>query len=456
MFSRGDIDGGFGAVPREGLRPRLHPLPLRERRRHPDLDQFTQEVRLASNGGGMSTGSSASTTSTRSLTAETFSFVSLAPGNPQDGYAFQTQDAESYALFGSLDYRRRTTAGPQGRPALHHDEKDFSAERPDPTFQTPTAAPIRVSTDADLVTWDLSATYKASETSTSTAGSPPASARRRSRAASCSAPTSRAASTRHQLRLGGRHRGGSSSRPRSASRASSPTTAAAPQPGRLLVRGRRPAGHRRRRRVQHRHPAQRDTTEGYGLEADIQFAPSSDWLLTLGAATTPPRSTTRTWPSRPAAAAARCSTRSSAALALVDGNPCPTPRSGSSTASSTTADRSARGCSRTPRLGLPRREELLPLRVGGVPGRRLRVGLRLGYAFPDSEVRGRALQPQPLRRGDRPRRHRLQQPHRLHQRAAQGGGRIRRPEAGLVAFRPARDWRSGRPGASCRRDRRKP
>ena len=34
-----------------------------------------------------------------------------------------------------------------------------SAERPDPTFNTPTVAPIRRSTDADFTSWDASATY---------------------------------------------------------------------------------------------------------------------------------------------------------------------------------------------------------------------------------------------------------------------------------------------------------
>ena len=42
-----------------------------------------------------------------------------------------------------------------------NDEKDFSAERPDPTFQLPTFEPITKNTDADNVSWDLSATYKA-------------------------------------------------------------------------------------------------------------------------------------------------------------------------------------------------------------------------------------------------------------------------------------------------------
>ena len=164
MLSRGDIDGGYGAVFAPPSGPGLIPFPSESADGLPDLDQFTQELRLASNNtSGKWDWLGGFYYFDESLTAETFSYDSLAPGNPLDGYATQKQDATSWAAFASIDYRPAERWKLKGGLRYTTDEKDFAAERPDPTFQTPTSAPIRVATDADLVTWDLSATYKATE-----------------------------------------------------------------------------------------------------------------------------------------------------------------------------------------------------------------------------------------------------------------------------------------------------
>jgi len=75
--------------------------------------------------------------------------------------AFQNQEATSYAVFGSLDFHLGEKWDLTAGLRYTNDEKDFSAERPDPTFQLPTFEPITKHTDADNVSWDLSATYKA-------------------------------------------------------------------------------------------------------------------------------------------------------------------------------------------------------------------------------------------------------------------------------------------------------
>jgi iron complex outermembrane receptor protein len=159
MFSRADIDGGFGAVFAPPSGPGFIPFPSETADGIPDLDQFTQEVRLASNSGGEWDWLAGFFYFDESLQADTYSFNSLAPGNPRDGFSFQTQDAESWALFGSLDYRPNESWSLKGGLRYTTDEKEFSAERPDPTFQTPTFRPITANTDADLATWDLSATW---------------------------------------------------------------------------------------------------------------------------------------------------------------------------------------------------------------------------------------------------------------------------------------------------------
>jgi len=166
MYSRGDIDGGYGAVflGEGNYGPGFIPFPSESADGLPYLDQWTQEFRIASNGGGDWNWLAGFFYFNEDLQADTFSYDSLSPGNPQDGYAFQTQEATSYALFGSVDWqvaeRWNLTAGLR----FSSDEKDFSAERPDPTFQTPTVAPILEHVEDDNVSWDLSAVYKASDT----------------------------------------------------------------------------------------------------------------------------------------------------------------------------------------------------------------------------------------------------------------------------------------------------
>jgi iron complex outermembrane receptor protein len=161
MFSRGDIDGGFGCgfcgLPNG---PGFVPFPAESADGIPDLDQVTQELRLASDDGGAWDWLAGFFWFDEDLTAETYSFNSLAPGNPQDGFAYQKQEASSWALFGSIDWRPTDELSLKAGLRYTTDEKEFSAERLDGTFQTPTVAPILAETDADLVTWDLSATYE--------------------------------------------------------------------------------------------------------------------------------------------------------------------------------------------------------------------------------------------------------------------------------------------------------
>lgn len=160
MFSRGDIDGGFGAVFAPPFGPGFIPFPSESSDGIPDLDQFTQEVRYASNTGGAFEWLAGAFLFDESFEAETFSYTSLAPGNPVEGFAFQSQDAESWALFASASYMLSDRLKLQGGIRFTHDEKDLSAERPIPLFfNTATIGPVRASTDDDFTSWDISATY---------------------------------------------------------------------------------------------------------------------------------------------------------------------------------------------------------------------------------------------------------------------------------------------------------
>ncbi len=166
MYSRGDIDGGYGAVflGEGNYGPGTIPFPSESADGIPSLSQLTQEVRLASNGSGSLRWLVGAYYFAEDLSVDSFSYDSLTPGNPQNGHATQEQEATSYALFGSVGYRVGDRWSLQAGLRYSHDEKDFVADRPQPLFQPPLTAPIRRQVDGSNVSGDLSATYKASET----------------------------------------------------------------------------------------------------------------------------------------------------------------------------------------------------------------------------------------------------------------------------------------------------
>lgn len=162
MFSRGDIDGGYGAsfLGEGNFGPGFIPFPAESADGIPDLDQFTQEIRLASNGGGDLDWLVGAFYFSEDVYIDSFSYDTFAPGNPRNGYATQRQEADAWALFGSVTYRPNPEWDLTAGLRFSSDEKDFSADRPEPLFQPPLTDPIRRKTDDEFTSWDLSATYK--------------------------------------------------------------------------------------------------------------------------------------------------------------------------------------------------------------------------------------------------------------------------------------------------------
>ena len=157
-YSRGDIDGGFGAVFAPPSGPGLIPFPSESADGMPKHKQITQEVRAES------TGTSALQWLTgvylfhEDLTIDSFSYDTLA-GGAQNGYAQQHQKNTAWAVFGSLKYAVTDTLKLRGGLRYTDDEKDFTAAR----FQSPVGAgaigPLSTKpSDTDL-SWDLSGTY---------------------------------------------------------------------------------------------------------------------------------------------------------------------------------------------------------------------------------------------------------------------------------------------------------
>jgi iron complex outermembrane receptor protein len=162
MFSRGDIDGGYGTFENPPSGPGFIPGAAESADGLPYLDQWTQELRLASNDNEIVNWLVGAFYFNEELQADTYNFDSLSPGNPNAGYSFAQQDATSYALFGSLDFALAEDWDLKVGVRYTNDEKDFLADRPIPVYQPPLTDPIIRTTDDDNVSWDVSAVYKAS------------------------------------------------------------------------------------------------------------------------------------------------------------------------------------------------------------------------------------------------------------------------------------------------------
>jgi outer membrane receptor protein involved in Fe transport len=158
--SRGDIDGGF-VGPQSFFNPALPPAPpfTPSRIRFPsdtqdsvdDLDQFTQEIRLASDGSGRFNWQIGGYYFTSDLTVST-----VGPGFPP--LTTLKHDNDSWAVFGQGSYdltdQWRLTAGLR----YTEDDRDFRAlVLPPGVTVTPSSA------NADDLSWDVSLLYKASD-----------------------------------------------------------------------------------------------------------------------------------------------------------------------------------------------------------------------------------------------------------------------------------------------------
>jgi iron complex outermembrane receptor protein len=163
MYSRGDIDGGYGGafdnvVP---FGPGFIPFASESADGIPTLQQTTEELRMASNGKGPFNWLLGAYYFNEKVDIDSFSYNSYAPGNPQNGYAIQHQTTDSYALFGSFDFNLSDAWALKAGLRYTNDTKDFAADRPQPLFQPPLTHPIERHTSDNNVSWDLSATYKA-------------------------------------------------------------------------------------------------------------------------------------------------------------------------------------------------------------------------------------------------------------------------------------------------------
>ena len=164
VASRGDIDGGFGNQFNPPQGPGFIPFSAQSEDDIPNLDQFTQEVRLASNGTGAFKYQGGFFYFNETLRIDSFDFANptdLAP----DAIALQRQHSAAFGIFGSASYHLGFGLTLQGGLRYNNDKRLLSASRPVDTRPgflgfggpVPTLAQ-RVA--SDIVTWDVSATQK--------------------------------------------------------------------------------------------------------------------------------------------------------------------------------------------------------------------------------------------------------------------------------------------------------
>ncbi len=162
-LSRGDIDGGFGAVFAPPFGPGFIPFTAESADGLPDHSQFTQELRVESTTDAALQWQAGFYYFDEDITIDSFNYDTLAPGRPQNGYAVQKQQNKAYALFGSLEYAVSDDFTLRGGLRYTRDEKDFVAER----TQSPLSflgvgpiGPLYANPSDSNVSWDFSGVYE--------------------------------------------------------------------------------------------------------------------------------------------------------------------------------------------------------------------------------------------------------------------------------------------------------
>ncbi|ASM49286.1 iron complex outermembrane recepter protein [Pseudoalteromonas espejiana DSM 9414] len=159
IYSRADIDGGYGGYSIDGesvaMGPGTIPFSNESADGIPEHDQLTQELRLASNFSGDFNYQVGLFYFDEELTIENFSYDTSNNG-VLNGFVRQQQDTTAWAVFGSADYtftdELKVTVGLR----YSDDDKDFSANR---LIGSP-IPPVDLNVSDDHVSWDLSANYK--------------------------------------------------------------------------------------------------------------------------------------------------------------------------------------------------------------------------------------------------------------------------------------------------------
>ncbi|MFC3551753.1 TonB-dependent receptor [Lysobacter cavernae] len=174
-YSRGDIDGGFGAVFLPVSGPGVIPFASETADGIPEHSQWTQEFRIESNNEGALNWQAGFFYFNEDYDVESFSYDSL-NGGAQDGYERVNQTNDSWAVFGALTWQATDRLELRAGARYTWDEKDLKVEEYWNTGFAPcvlgglcsiedlaAAEPdgnLSASTEDKKFSWDLSATYE--------------------------------------------------------------------------------------------------------------------------------------------------------------------------------------------------------------------------------------------------------------------------------------------------------
>ena len=174
-FSRGDIDGGFGAAFLPSSGPGLIPFASESADGMPSHSQISQELRLESEGAGPFSWQGGVFLFREDYKIESFSYDSLA-GNAQDGYLKVRQKNDAYAAFGNINYAVSPALKLRAGLRYTRDSKTFNVEDynnsgfvPCVLFNKCTLAqlgaqgPLSAAPKDNKLNWDLSGTYALSK-----------------------------------------------------------------------------------------------------------------------------------------------------------------------------------------------------------------------------------------------------------------------------------------------------
>jgi iron complex outermembrane recepter protein len=171
--SVGDVDGGFGAsfLPPALTGPGVIPFTAETRDSVPQLKQVTQEFRIASNGNDALSYQAGLFYFDERLEILSENYSTLGdPNNATGGVNIrvdQRQNSKAYGIFGSLTYKLSDQFSVTGGLRYNNDKRSYNVVRDRDTqfpgfLQNPLGT-VRRSVKADNVTWDLSATYAATD-----------------------------------------------------------------------------------------------------------------------------------------------------------------------------------------------------------------------------------------------------------------------------------------------------
>jgi iron complex outermembrane recepter protein len=171
--SVGDVDGGFGAsfLPPALTGPGVIPFTAETRDSVPMLKQFTQEVRVASNGNNALSYQAGVFYFNEKLAIDSENYSTLGdPLNAREGvniFVGQRQNSKAYGIFGSATYKVTDDLGITGGLRYNNDRRVYGVARTRdtqfPTFLQNPLGVVERNVKSDNLTWDLSANYAASD-----------------------------------------------------------------------------------------------------------------------------------------------------------------------------------------------------------------------------------------------------------------------------------------------------